>query len=545
MLPSSISPARSDRVALVLVQAGAIAVVLAALPYKAFDLDRYFVPKELALHIAAAGAAMLLLASRSKLALARIDWLLIAFLGLSTVSAALAQNRWVSTRALAISFAGAALFWVGRVLRRDGLGRPVLWAVALAGTIGAVTSLLQAYGVTTEYFSLNRSPGGTFGNRNFMAHLAAIVAPTILYCGLTARRAPAAFVAALFIGVVAAAEVLSRSRAAWLALLVAGAPVAIAAWMTRGRWSARDTKRRVILLVVAAAIGAVLALVLPNTLEWRSDSPYLESVRGMVNYQQGSGRGRLVQYTNSLHMLEDNPILGVGPGNWAVEYPRYASRNDPSLSSADDGVTSNPWPSSDWVAYATERGIPATALLVLTFVAFLALAVWHGRVGRGGDAVLGAFALAATVIVTLVVGMFDAVLLLAPPALCVWLLLGVYSEPAVPSAPRRALTTGVRQWGPAVVFGLGLLAAGRSALQMAAMATVSTSSRTSALERAALFDPGSYRIRLHLAEAYLNAGRCDRAKGQARAAHELYPMASGARQVLVECGETVGRPRRR
>ena len=158
---------------------------------------------------------------------------------------------------------------------------------------------------------------------------------------------------------------------------------------------------------------------------------------------------------------------------------------------------------------------------------------------------LGAFALAATVIVTLVVGMFDAVLLLAPPALCVWLLLGVYSEPAVPSAPRRALTTGVRQWGPAVVFGLGLLAAGRSALQMAAMATVSTSSRTSALERAALFDPGSYRIRLHLAEAYLNAGRCDRAKGQARAAHELYPMASGARQVLVECGETVGRPRRR
>ena len=545
MLPSSISPARSDRAALVLVQLGAIAVVLAALPFKAFDLDRYFVPKELALHVAAAGAAMLCLSSRSRLALARIDWLLIGFLVLSTISAALAQNRWMSSRALAISFAGAALFWVGRVLRRDGFARPVLWAVALAGTIGAATSLLQAYGVTTEYFSLNRSPGGTFGNRNFMAHLAAIVSPAILYLGLTSRRAVAALAAAIFIGVVAAAEVLSRSRAAWLALLVAGAPVAIAAWVTRPRWSARDTSRRMVLLAAAAVVGLVLALVLPNTLEWRSDSPYLESVRGIVNYQEGSGHGRLIQYTNSLHMLEDHPLLGVGPGNWAVEYPRYASRNDPSLSSADDGVTSNPWPSSDWVAYATERGVPATALLVLTFVAFLVLAVWHARVGRGADAVLGAFALGATVIVTLVVGMFDAVLLLAPPALCVWLLLGVYAEPLSASAPRVGLTTGVRQWAPVVVFAVGLAAAGRSALQIAAMQTVSTSTRTSALERAELFDPGSYRIRLRLAEAYLNAGRCERARAHARAAHALYPTAEAARQVLAECGEPVARPKRR
>lgn len=545
MPPSSISPSRSDRVALVLVQVGALAVVLVALPYKQFDLDRYFVPKELALYVAAGGAAMACLVSRTKLSLARIDWLLIGFLALSAVSAVLAQNWWLSTRALAISFAGAALFWVGRVLRRDGLGRPVLWAVALAGTVGAVTSLLQAYGVTTEYFSLNRSPGGTFGNRNFMAHLAAIVTPTILYCGLTARRMGASIIAALFIGIVAAAEVLSRTRAAWLALLIVGAPLVLIAWVSRERWSARDTKRRMGLLAAAAAIGAVLALALPNTLEWKSENPYLESVRGMVNYQQGSGRGRLVQYTNSLRMLEQNPLFGVGPGNWSVEYPRYASRNDPSLSTTDEGVTSNPWPSSDWVAYAAERGAPATALLVLTFLAFLGLAIWHGRVSRGGESVLGAFALAATVIITIVVGAFDAVLLLAPPTFCVWLLLGVYAEPVAASAPRRSLTTGVRQWAPVVVFALTLAAAGRSALQIAAMQTVSTSTRTSALARAALFDPGSYRIRLRLAEAELDAGRCDRAKPQARAAHDLYPSAAGARQVLAECGESIARPKHR
>ena len=544
MQPSSISPPRADRAALVLVQAGAIAVVLASLPYKAFDLDRYFVPKELALHIAALGAAMCILLPRGRLSLARVDWLLIAYLALSTVSAVFAENRWLSTRALAISFSGAALFWVGRVLRRDGLARAVLWAVAVAGAAGAATALLQAYGVTTEYFSLNRSPGGTFGNRNFMAHLSAIVAPTIVYCGVTARRSIGTLFAGILLGVIAAAEVLSRSRGAWLALLAAGVPLGVIAWMTRERWSARTTAQRLMVLGVAAAIGAVIALVLPNTLEWKSESPYLESVRGMVNYQQGSGRGRLVQYTNSLRMALADPILGVGPGNWSVVYPRYASRGDPSISSLDEGMTSNPWPSSDWAAFASERGIPATVLLILIFLALLGLAAWHARVSRGTEPVLGAFALAATVIITLVVGAFDAVLLLAPPTICVWLLFGVYAEPASASAPRQAIVGGVRQWAPVIMFVLGLLAAGRNALQVAAMATVTASSRTPALERASLFDPGSYRIHMHLAEAYLNAGRCERARLQARDARDLYPMAVTPRQLLSQCGESSPRAKR-
>src|SRR5205085_1012080 len=47
------------RAALVMLQLGALAVVLVAVPYKAFELDRFFVPKELALHSAAVVAALL------------------------------------------------------------------------------------------------------------------------------------------------------------------------------------------------------------------------------------------------------------------------------------------------------------------------------------------------------------------------------------------------------------------------------------------------------------------------------------------------------
>ena len=38
----------------------------------------------------------------------------------------------------------------------------------------------------TEFVSLNRAPGGTFGNRNFMAHLCVIALPSLLFSGLRA-----------------------------------------------------------------------------------------------------------------------------------------------------------------------------------------------------------------------------------------------------------------------------------------------------------------------------------------------------------------------
>ena len=122
------------------------------------------------------------------MSLTGVDLLLAAFLVASVLSAAFSTNRWLAERAVAISLSGAALFWVAGTLRRAGLARPLLVALAAGVVIGAGTSLAQAYGVQSEYFSLNRSPGGTFGNRNFVAHLAAIGLPVILLVTLTARR---------------------------------------------------------------------------------------------------------------------------------------------------------------------------------------------------------------------------------------------------------------------------------------------------------------------------------------------------------------------
>lgn len=533
--------ARLDRLALILASVGALAVVLAVAPYKAFDLDRYFVPKELVVHVCATLAALVCVAGRRRLALSLTDAALAAFLIVSIASAALAQNVWVASRAVALSCSGAALFWVGGVVRRRGGARPLIAALALAIVVGAATSLMQTYGVQSVYFSINRAPGGTFGNRNFVAHLCAIGFPVLVLCAMTARRSAAALACTAGVGVLAAVLMISRSRAAWLALLALATIVGCLALLARRRWMTGTRGRRSLWLAVGVAAGVGAAVLLPNQLNWKSDNPYLDSAAGLVNYKQGSGKGRLVQYANSLKLTRGDPILGVGPGNWPARYPAVASSGDPSMSDSNPGMTSNPWPSSDWVAFVSERGFLGAGLLLLVILglgirAVRDIASSRGAASAGGrddERVLESLALVGVLVATVIVGSFDAVLLTAIPTLFVWLLAGVL---APPSREWFAWESGVREFAPALVIVLGSLAILHSALELSAMSAFASSSRLSAVTRAATLDPGDFQIRLRAAQDYLARGDCARARPNAQAARQLFPSSAAARRAVAACG---------
>ena len=520
----------ADRITLATVVVGALAIVLLSLPYKAFDLDRFFVPKELVLHATAAITGLTVLARRPRPTLSRIDTFLVAFLVVSMASALFAENWWLATRALAISASGITVFWVARALAAAGYERALITGLAVAVVAGAITALLQAYGLEPEYVSLSRAPGGTFGNRNFMAHLSAIGTPIILLCAIEARRYWGFVVGTVGMALVSAALVLSRSRAAWLALIVGGALILLLGWRLRASWMDPVRRRRVTVLAGTAAGAILAALVLPNALEWKSDSPYLDSVRGVVNYKVGSGAGRLVQYRNSLTMAVEHPVLGVGPGNWAVEYPKFASKNDPSLN--DEGMTSNPWPSSDWVAFLSERGFIAVLLYAMALFSLLVGAWIRARNAASAHEVLGAVALAATVVIASIVGAFDAVLLIAIPSLFLWTIAGALS-PA--GKPRYTVPANVRGpvIGAAVV--LAVLVVLRASGQVAAMSVYTAATTTKQAARAALFDPGSYRINMRLAQGYASRGDCAHVRQYAGAARELFPNAPEPRRLLRRC----------
>ncbi len=517
-------------------QIGAALVVLAALPYPLFQLDRYTFVKELVLLGSAFTAVFLCLRSAGAISVFVVDALVAGYLGLSLISALLATNGWLASRAFGVSLAGAALFWAARTVARAGLGPRLLAALAAAVVVGATTGLIQAYGlIETDLASASRAPGGTFGNRNFMAHLVTIGLPVLVMVTVEARRRRDFALGAAGVAIAAAALVLSRSRAAWLGAAACAVFLAVEGLWIGRLWYDLRLRRRVLTLAGLGVAGLALALILPNRLKWLSDSPYLDSLAGVANYKEGSGRGRLIQYGNTLRMAVDHPLLGVGPGNWPVHYPKYMSPGDPSFD-ADDIIPTNPWPSSDWIATLSERGFPALALLLLAG-ASIGLGAW-ARVRRGGGRApeLSDITIVATLIAVVVVGAFDAVVLLPAPTFFAWATVGAMASTARPIREVELSAPALQKIrvATAIVAGILLL---QSLAQVVAIG-VANDGRRASLETAAKVDPGSYRIHMLLAQQWRKAGRCDRARPQADRAHDLFPNHPAPRVITRACRKT-------
>ena len=524
-------PTRPERLAVRVLQLGAVAAVLVASTYRIFELDRFFVPKELVLHLTAIAVGLLVLGAVRRTEATRVDLLLAGFLLVSALSAGFATNHWAALRALAITVSGVALFWSARALRDATLARPIVVAVAIAAVVAAVTCLMQVYGVRTDFFSTNRAPGGTLGNRNFIAHLIAFALPALLLSTLRAWRNLGYLLGAGGVALAIGALILTRSRAAWLGVLAVFVVMALGALFSGPVRRDRRYQWRTAALLVIAGAGVAAALLLPNSLDWRSDSPYLETARGVVNYREGSGRGRLIQYGNSLKILLRDPVFGAGPGNWQVAYPRHAADDDPSLDRSEPGTTSNPWPSSDWVAFLAERGLVGASLLALVIVG-LVIASWRRlRTARDAEEGLSAVACLATIAGTATVGAFDAVMLLGWPTLLVWVVLGALWTPE--TGRRIAVAPPLKVVAVAIVAVAAGVGALRSAGQLAAMSIYAGEPGRRGLERAAWLDPGNFRVRMAAARSYgaREDGRCS----HALAAHGLLPSSRSASRLAAPC----------
>src|SRR4051794_3527056 len=519
-----LEPRRGGSLALRVLQIGAIAVVLAVTTFHAFELDRFFVPKELVLHLAAALAGLLAMRGLWRMSVTRVDLLLAGYLALSALSALFATNRWLAFRALAVTASSILLFWIARTLRDAGLARPLLGGLALAVVVAAATALLQTYGLNLEIFSESRAPGGTLGNRNFVAHVAAFGFPLLLLCTLRAARRATYLRWAIASALVIATLVLTRSRAAWLAFAAVMLIVIVAMLISAPLRRDRGIWKRVASVVVLAGAAVALSLTLPNALHWHGRNPYLESVHNLAEYSEGSGHGRLVQYGRSLLMSIRHPLFGVGPGNWPVVYPQRVPANDPSLDQTNDGMTANPWPSSDWIAAISERGIAAFVLLALAFLGLTTTAIGNLRRAIDVQDALSATTLLGIIAGAVIAGTFDAVLLLAIPAFLLWTALGALEIPKeTPPRPTwRFMWVGV--------LALSIAGVLRSTTQIMAMDIFATHSDRAALLRAAQIDPGNFRLQLRLARMG-GRTRCE----HARIAHELFPTARAAADAARGC----------
>jgi hypothetical protein len=512
---------RSTALALVLVL-GMLAAVLALTGSEIFDLDRHAVPKELALHLTALIGLVVLLPGMRRLEAGVVATLLGLYVCWSAFSALFATNHWLAFRSWGISFAGLVVFVMARRANDGGRGRIVLGGLALAGVLAALTGVAQAYGLDWALLAGERAPGGTFGNRNFLAHFTVTSIPLVVLVATTTPHRAIRTLALAGLAIQSGAVVLTRSRAAWLALAASLAVMGLAAVFAR-RHSGLRLRPSLVATMVA---GAALALGLPNQLNWRSDSPYSESLRGIVNYQEGSGRGRLIQYRNTLRLVARDPVFGTGPGNWMVLYPTVTTPGDPSYAGADP-IPTNPWPSSDWMAFWAERGLAGVLLLL---GAGLAAGLTALRRLQDPDYSAQSVALLGLLAAAAVAGLFDAVLLLAAPTLLVFAGIGSL-VPATGPVISRSL--GRHRWMlTAASLGTGMLLTAQAAGEMTAIVISAETRRREVLAEAVRYDPGNHRLHLILAMR----GSCPQRLPHARTAVRLLPFHPYPRRALEACG---------
>jgi len=144
----------------------------------------------------------------------------------------------------------------------------------------------------------------------------------------------------------------SRCRAAWLALAVSAALVLLAGGGFRALKASSRLRQGVVALLL---VGSVLLL-------WRYGA-LGERVRSAVRLSDTGSRFRILTWESTLRMIREN-VWGIGTGRFVAYYPRYRSQAERSLFRERTFVKS---PHNDFLLAAVETG--PVGLLAMLFLA--------------------------------------------------------------------------------------------------------------------------------------------------------------------------------
>ncbi len=271
------------------------------------------------------------------------------FLGWAVVSLAWAHSGRAGMERFALWSACAAVYVVtANGLRSPRDRRRLMVAIAASGAVVATVGLLQHY-AQVAWFPQTVAPASTFGNKNFAAQYMVLALPAAAALFLDEGRPKVYWPLAGAVLLTGAMTFHAFSKAAWLAAALAvalfGALAILAAYRgDRPRWSPGKT-------AASIAVAALLVLAMntgPDGFEFRLGKAFgaLEDVAADAAAARGESDApkapaaaqaaplggapslgiRLDLWRNTLAMVGDHPVAGVGLGNFRVEFPPYSSR---------------------------------------------------------------------------------------------------------------------------------------------------------------------------------------------------------------------------
>ena len=205
----------------------------------------------------------------------------------------------------------------------------LVFSMTLISTIG----LLQYYFPDNEFiqhlFFQTAKPGATFANKNMASHFIVMTLPLslVLLLASKVRLKIALYSLSTFVG--AWFLLYTFARQAYVAVAVELAILGIFIVLDRYKNNQQSILSSLAKkpLKTISLIGIVASLALVSNLTdkgWHFSSGTKADAIKSINMEGSSGR--FPAWVNTLEMIKDNPVAGVGIGQWSQSYPLYYDR---------------------------------------------------------------------------------------------------------------------------------------------------------------------------------------------------------------------------
>ena len=336
------------------------------LAYSWNTYDPYVLPKLLVARLLVIGLLVLFLTRgfvTGSLVIKRtpLDLPLLAFVGSAALSTLVAYNQNVAVFGIYSRYDGlltiltyAALLWLSvQALAEPDDARVLVWVLLASGYFVAGIAILQ---LVTGGFA---PAGGTLGQKNVLGAFLAMLCP-LAYGLLVGARSWAARVVGLnSLAMCGIALYLTFSRSAWLGLGVAAVVVAI---------GVRGPSLRI------GIAGVALTLIVVGAIALFSGSQVQRTDIGEFG-------DRPAVWRDSLDLIASRPVLGYGPDNFGLVFPRFETAD-----------LHQPWDKAhaETLQVAATQGLVGLAAYVVLLGAFV-VAFWRGRMRAGAVATFAAW----------------------------------------------------------------------------------------------------------------------------------------------------------
>lgn len=324
-------------------------------------VDNTLIPHQL---FGSVGLILLVLAmlTNKGIAKANFGWILLSFTGfiiinLVAVSAAINPvESWATLSRYMLSFGLLSALMV-LFQTKNLTAESLIKGVVIFGGIASVITLfeiLKALG-SGDFLKNIYVVSGTFSHKNLLSSVLMLGLPFAIMGMVTFKKGWRELSLVLTFTLIAEIFVL-RTRGVWLAVFVSSLAFLGVFFAVRKRQSL-DVKFPTKYVGIAAGLAIVLLVALFSAASVSS------SVSDTTNLEN-----RFVFWKNSVEMIKENPVLGVGPGNWKINFPKYGLMG--LENSVLQGITQVQRPHNDYLWVLTEGG----PLALIFFLGIFALA---------------------------------------------------------------------------------------------------------------------------------------------------------------------------